>query len=120
MAVEQAGHYETWPVPTVETPVERRRRQRREYHARRTRAIGAGPEHARRWNVGDARVALDTALTVPQAAKKVGRSANSVESLRRRWRAGRLPAGLTAHMPDPPRPDTGVRAAPELPDSTGT
>lgn len=119
MAGDRTGRHESWPVPSVETAAERRRRQRREYHARRTRAIAAGPEHAKPWNVGDARVALDTSLTVPQAAEKVGRSANAVESLRRRWRAGRLPIGLSAHIPDPPRPDTGLRAS-DQPGSTST
>jgi len=89
-------------VPADETAAERRRRQRREYHARRTRAYAGGPDNGQRWTVSDARIALDTTLKVPDAAEKVGRSASAVESLRRRWRTGRLPAGLVDHIPDPP------------------
>lgn len=83
-----------WDVPDQESPAERRRRQRREYHQRRSTKSSAGQEHGRRWTIADARVALDLGLSVKDAAAAVGRSANAVESLRRRWRAGRLPTAL--------------------------
>lgn len=118
MAGDARGQNQSWPVPGAETSAERRRRQRREYHDRRTRASVAGPEHAKPWNASDARIALDTTLTVPQAAKRVGRSANAVESLRRRWRAGRLPLGLSAHIPDPPRVPKHRPPGPVEPGST--
>ncbi len=102
MTVDRSGGDRSWPVPAVETPAERRRRQRREYHARRTRNVSGGPDHGQRWTVSDARIALDTKLSVPDAALKVGRSASAVESLRRRWRTVRLPSGLADHIPDPP------------------
>lgn len=113
MTVDQSGGDRSWPVPAVETPAERRRRQRREYHARRSRAIAGGPDHGQRWTVSDARTALDTTLSVPEAALKVGRSATAVESLRRRWRTGRLPASLAAHMPEPPRPSSPPTTEPD-------
>lgn len=113
MAVDRSGDASSWPVPAVETPEERRRRKRREYHARRARAIAGGPDHGQRWTVSDARTALDTTLSVADAAVKVGRSANAVESLRRRWRTGRLPAGIAVHMPDPPPATAPVTAQPE-------
>ena len=87
----------------------RRRRQRREYHQRRNRRTAAGAEHGRLWTIPDARTALDPRLSVPEAAEKVGRSANAVESLRRRWRRGQLPAALADQMPRPPHPDTAQR-----------
>lgn len=95
MSESDAKHVDqAWGVPETESPEERRRRQRREYHQRRTNRTAAGQEHGRRWTIVDARVALDLRLSVPEAAAAVGRSASAVESLRRRWRAGRLPAVL--------------------------
>lgn len=95
MSESDAEHVDwAWDVPDQESPEERRRRQRREYHQRRTSRTTAGQEHGRRWTIADARIALDMRLSVPDAAAAVGRSANAVESLRRRWRAGRLPAAL--------------------------
>lgn len=52
-----------------------------------------------RWTLSDARTALDTSLTVPQAAQRVGRSGSAVKSLRQRWRKGTLPADLADQLP---------------------
>lgn len=76
------------------------REQRRRYNervAKRTAATARATGQS--WNIEDARTALDTSLTVPQAALKTGRTAKSVESLRHRWRAGKLPAWLQDHLP---------------------
>jgi hypothetical protein len=94
-----------WGVPDHESGTERRRRQRREYHQRRTFRTSGGQEHGRQWTVADARIALDVRRTAPDVAIELGRSASAVESLRRRWRNGRLPAGLIDQVPRPPRPD---------------
>ena len=96
-----------WDVPDPRDAGERRRQQRREYHRRRTRQTAGGHEHGRPWTIADARVALDVARTVPEAAIELGRSASAVESLRQRWRAGRLPAGLADQMPRPPAARAG-------------
>lgn len=74
--------------------------------ALRTAADSSVPR--RPWSIPDARVALDVSLTVPQAALRVGRTASAVESLRRRWRLGRLPDALSAHLPPPPPTPQGT------------
>jgi hypothetical protein len=84
----------------------------RRYLARR--AVRTAPPVdglARRpWSVPDAKVALDLSLTVVEAALKVDRTASSVESLRSRWRAGKLPAALADRLPSAPtRPVKGSR-----------
>jgi len=89
--------------PGLSESVQRRRQQRRAHHLRRNRRTAAGAEHGQRWSIPDARTALDARLTVPEAAEKLGRSANAVESLRRRWRTGRLPTALAEQLPQPPR-----------------
>jgi hypothetical protein len=94
-----------WDFPGPENNVERRLRQRREYHQRRNLRTSGGQEHGRQWTIAAARIALDIRRTVPDAAIELGRSASAVESLRRRWRNGRLPAGLIDQVPRPPRPD---------------
>lgn len=82
----------------------------RRYLARRA-ARTAPPidETARRpWSVPDAKIAIDPSLTVVAAALQIGRTASAVESLRSRWRAGKLPATLTARLPAAPtRPAKG-------------
>lgn len=83
--------------------MQRRRRQRREYHQRRTTRTAGGEEHGRRWTIADAKIALDRRLTAPEAAAQLGRSASAVETLRRRWRNGWLPAGIADQVPSPPR-----------------
>lgn len=86
---------------TEETRLERRRRQRREYHQRRAEKTSGGQAHRKRWTIPEARIALDGRLTVPQAARQLGRTASSVEHLRQRWRTGTLPRGLADQMPRP-------------------
>ncbi|MGD9622195.1 MAG: hypothetical protein AB7G47_19405 [Mycolicibacterium sp.] len=90
-----------WQVPSA---AERRRAQRRDYHQRRIDKAPAADGPRQRWTIAEARVALDTTLPVLDAAKALGRSANAVESLRRRWRTGRLPAVLADQVPPPPGP----------------
>lgn len=92
---------------------ERKRRERRRYidnRAKRT-AVQAGKGNkkpARRpWVIDEARTALDLKLTVPEAAVKINRTASAVEELRKRWRAGRLPASLADQIPPPPAPPAG-------------
>ena len=84
----------------------------RRYLARRA-ARTAPPidETARRpWSVPEAKVALDPSLTVVEAALQIGRTASAVESLRSRWRAGKLPAALATRLPSAPaRPVKGCR-----------
>ncbi|MFV8227262.1 hypothetical protein ACNQRL_00140 [Mycolicibacterium fortuitum] len=103
---EEPQHIAPPTAANLETGQERRRRQRREYHQRRTTRTAGGQEHGRRWTVADARIALNTGLTVPEAARQLSRSASAVESLRKRWRNGTLPIGLADQVPRPPkRPD---------------
>lgn len=86
---------------------EGRREERRRYverRAARTAVDGRPPKTKKPWSVDEAKIALDLTLTVPQAALKTGRTASAVESLRLRWRKGRLPDLLTMHIP-PPRND---------------
>jgi hypothetical protein len=84
---------------------ERKRLERRRYierRAQRTAVRGKAKKTGRRpWAIDEAKTALDLSLTVPEAALKVARTASAVESLRLRWRAGRLPAALAAHIPPP-------------------
>lgn len=87
---------------------EGRREERRRYverRAARTTVPGRAKNVKKPWSVDEAKVALDLSLTVPEAALKVGRTASAVESLRLRWRQGRLPDVLTMHTP-PPRKDS--------------
>jgi len=64
----------------------------------------------RPWSIPDAKVALDPSLTVVEAALQIGRTASAVESLRSRWRAGKLPAALATRLPAAPaRPVKGCR-----------
>lgn len=88
-----------WQLPSA---AERRRAQRRDYHQRRIAKAPGGGGPRQRWTITEARVALDTTIPVLEAAQALGRSANAVESLRRRWRAGRLPAVLADQVPAPP------------------
>ncbi|PJE00760.1 MAG: hypothetical protein CK429_36120 [Mycobacterium sp.] len=86
---------------------EGRREERRRYverRAARTAVPGRTQNVKRPWNVDDAKTALDLTLSVPEAALRVGRTASAVESLRLRWRQGRLPDALAIHIP-PPRND---------------
>ncbi|MDT5087163.1 MAG: hypothetical protein QOJ61_4206 [Mycobacterium sp.] len=86
---------------------EGRRQERRRYverRAARTAIAGRKKTTRRPWTIEEAKTALDTSLTVPEAALTVGRTASAVESLRLRWRRGRLPDALAAHIP-PPRRD---------------
>ncbi len=76
-------------------------RQARYIRNRAARTASDSSARRRPWSIPDARVALDVTLTVPQAALQVGRTASAVESLRRRWRLGRLPDALAAHLPPP-------------------
>lgn len=83
---------------------EGRREERRRYVERRAQrtAIAARKKKGRRlWTIDEAKTALDPSLTVPEAALQVGRTASAVESLRLRWRNGRLPDALAAHIPPP-------------------
>lgn len=84
-----------------------RRRARRRYIERR--AARTAPEDPEKsdspWTVTEARIALDPTLTVPEAATQISRTASAVESLRARWRAGRLPAALEHQVPLPPAND---------------
>lgn len=89
-------------------------RRHRRYLARRAERTAPPPGvSARRpWSLPDAQIALDPTLSVVQAALQIGRSASAVESLRRRWRTGKLPAGLGARLPAAPtRPEKGYRDA---------
>lgn len=84
----------------------------RRYLARRAaRTAPPAGELARRpWSIPEAQVALDLSITVVEAAKQIGRTASAVESLRSRWRAGKLPAALAARLPaSPDRPTKGHR-----------
>lgn len=106
------GAHSDWPVPEMESPTERRRRQRREYYARRVQKLAAGEGAGTQWTAEHARIAVNLTLTALQAGAQVGRSANAVQSLRRRWRNGSLPTTLAAHLPDPPPPSTSRRPRP--------
>jgi hypothetical protein len=86
-----------------ESRLERRRRQRREYHQRRADKTAGGQAHRQRWTIPEARIALDGRLTVPQAARRLGRTASAVQHLRQRWRTGTLPRGLADQVPRPPQ-----------------
>lgn len=108
-APHEDGDAEAWDLPDAHSATERRRQQRRDYHQRRTRQTPAGSGHGQRWTIAEARMALNTELTVPQAAAAVERSANAVESLRRRWRTGRLPATLADQVPRPPAEPAATR-----------
>lgn len=91
---------------------ERKRRERRRYidsRAKRTAVKGGKDKKPvrRPWVIDEARTALDLKLTVPEAAVKINRTASAVEELRKRWRAGRLPASLADQIPPPPAPAAG-------------
>jgi hypothetical protein len=86
-----------------ESRLERRRRQRREYYQRRADKTAGGRAHRQRWTIPEARVALDGRLSVPQAARQLGRTASAVQHLRQRWRTGTLPRGLVDQVPRPPQ-----------------
>lgn len=94
-------------------PEERKRQERRRYidsRAKRTAVRGGVTKKtsARRpWKIDEARTALNVKLTVPEAAVKINRTASAVEELRKRWRAGRLPASLADQIPPPPPPTAG-------------
>lgn len=85
--------------------------RRRRYVARRAARTTAPMGGSRRpWSIPDAAAALDLSLTVVEAALQVGRTASAVESLRSRWRAGKLPSTLSARLPSAPsRPAKGRR-----------
>lgn len=86
---------------------EARRQERRRYiekRAVRTAVTARTKKKRRLWTIDEAKTALDLSLTVPEAALEVGRTASAVESLRLRWRKGRLPEALDVHIP-PPRKD---------------
>lgn len=101
------------PVSSPEDSEERKRRERRRYlnsRAQRTAVQGgAGKKKSARrpWGIDEARTALNVKLTVPEAAVKINRTASAVEELRKRWRAGRLPASLADQIPPPPSPAAG-------------
>lgn len=86
--------------------------KRRRYVERRAQRTAVPDKKAeersskKRWAIDEARTALDPNLTVPQAAIAVGRTASAVESLRLRWRTGKLPAALAEQIPPPPRDQT--------------
>lgn len=86
----------------TETSARRSAAERRRYSANRAKRTAGGEKHRTPWTIPDARTALDPALTVTQAAVKVGRTATAVERLRAKWRSGQLPVGLTDQMPPPP------------------
>lgn len=89
---------------------QRKRQEQRRYidsRAKRTAVRGGATKKAatrRPWKIDEARTALNVKLTVPEAALKINRTASAVEELRKRWRAGRLPASLADHIPPPPSP----------------
>jgi hypothetical protein len=83
---------------------EGRRQERRRYiegRAARTAVPGRAENVKRPWTVDEAKIALNLALTVPQAAVQIGRTASAGASLRQRWRKGRLPDALSVHIPAP-------------------
>lgn len=78
---------------------------RQRYTARRAeRTASTADKAGTRWTIVDARTALNTGLTVTEAALKIGRTATAVQVLRAKWREGRLPAGLVDQVPPPPGP----------------
>ena len=82
----------------------------RRYLARRAARTAPPTEQSARrpWSIPDAKIAIDPSLTVVEAALQIGRTASAVESLRSRWRAGKLPAALAARLPAAPtRPAKG-------------
>ncbi|MEB3071971.1 hypothetical protein [[Mycobacterium] vasticus] len=81
---------------------QRTRAERRSYTARRAVRTADAPQHRQRWLIEDARLALDLSLTVPQAAKRLGRTAAAVEALRAKWRGQTLPDSLACQVPPPP------------------
>jgi len=86
----------------------------RRYLARRAERTAPPTEGTARrpWSIPDAKVALDQSLTVVEAALRIGRTASAVESLRSRWRAGKLPLALAVRLPAAPdRPTKGHRHA---------
>lgn len=77
--------------------------ERRRYTERRAeRTAPTAVKAGARWTIADARIALNTQLTVAEAALKIGRTATAVEVLRAKWRSGRLAAGLIDQVPPPP------------------
>ena len=72
----------------------------RRYLARRAvrTAPPVGVSARRPWSIPDAKIAIDPSWTVVEAALQIGRTASAVESLRSRWRAGKLPAALAARL----------------------
>lgn len=86
----------------------------RRYIARRAaRTEPPAQDPGRRpWSIPEAKIALNLSLTVVEAAMRVGRTASAVESMRSRWRAGKLPAALAARLPAAPvRAEKGRRHA---------
>jgi len=82
-------------------------RHRRYLTRRAARTTPPAGESARRpWSIPDAKIAIDPSLTVVEAALQIGRTASAVESLRSRWRAGKLPAALAARLPTAPARST--------------
>lgn len=79
----------------------------RRYLARRAArtAPPAGQSARRPWSIPDAKIAIDPSRTVVEAALQIGRTASAVESLRSRWRAGKLAAPLAARLPAAPARD---------------
>ncbi|MGB3674336.1 MAG: hypothetical protein WA988_07850 [Candidatus Nanopelagicales bacterium] len=83
---------------------EKDRARRARYTERRAeRTAASAAVHRRPWTIEDARTAVDVSMTVPEAARVVGRTASAVESLRNRWRRGVLPDALALHLPVPDR-----------------
>lgn len=92
-----------------ETARRAHRRYAKKLAERTTPAAGTG---GTRWTISDARTALDSSLTVPQAAQQIGRSGAAVKSLRQRWRKGTLPAELADQLPlyrEPGSPESSVQ-----------
>lgn len=88
--------------------------RRRRYVARRAARTSppVGESVRRPWSIPEAKIAVDLSLTVVDAALRVGRTASAVESLRSRWRAGKLPAALAGRLPAAPaRSEEGRRYA---------
>ncbi|OBK33745.1 hypothetical protein A5658_12915 [Mycobacterium sp. 1245111.1] len=75
------------------------RAERQAYTRRRAARTASAGRHRRRWTIDDARTALDTGLSVPEAALRLSRTAAAVEGLRAKWRRGSLPAALADQLP---------------------